>query len=542
MGRSLLSWLFGVDRGKLAQGSGMRLKFSSPWPTWLLLVFAALAVWTVFHLYRRERGTATSLRKMTLAVVRCLLVALVVLVLFGPILAVDRSELEQAYVVVLLDDSLSMGLTDHYGDAAQRLALARAAGIVDAKAAQLTPAQQQTLDTATRADLVNRVLAHTGAPLLAKLQTQCKLRVATFAHTVRGVAPEAWQPRDGTAAAPLIVPRGDRTLLGGAMAELAESLRGHRIAAMVVLSDGRSHDSNPTTAEVARRLAMLHGDGFPVFAIGVGSEDEQTDLRVVRLLAPDTVRTDDQVVFNALVASRGFGGDVDVQLQRNGQVVESKRVTLQPTGEPMAVAIPHTPDTKGKFRFSVVVPPVPDETDRDNNTAVHDLEVKDAKTKLLLVAGQPSYFYRFLKNTLVSDASIELSAWLQSADDDFVQEGNLRITRYPQSRAELLAYHVVVLSDVDPAAFTPSQIDDLDAFVGRAGGGLIFVAGPSFSADDWQKTKLAGLLPVELGRGAGAEDLLITRSLKDPFRPRLTEQGRRHGVLRLASPLDASKP
>lgn len=542
MGRSLLSWLLGVDRGKIAQGTGARLKFANPWPTWVILLFAAAAVWLIVFLYRREKGTATAARKSALAVVRCLIVALVVLVLFGPILAVDKSELEQAYVVVLLDDSLSMSLPDTYRSSDVHLALARAAQLVPEDAEELSPAKQRELEKLTRADLVNRVLANPRIALLEKLGKQCKLRVAVFADTVRGLPVKAWGPADEGDVPPLlVVPRGDRTLLGAAMAELAESLRGHRIAAMVVISDGRAHDAEPGAVEAARRLALLHGEAFPVFTVGVGSEDETRDVRVVRILAPDVAKKDDRIVFNALVTSKGYEGEVDVQLHRNGQLVESRRVRLEAGGEPRTVALPYTPEAKGKFRFEVVIPPVADETNTQNNRAAHDLEVKDAKTKVLFVAGQPSYFYRFLKNALLLDPSIELSAWLQSADDDFVQEGNLRITRYPESRKELFEYHVVIFHDVDPGKFPKEQLAALVAFVGRAGGGFILVAGPTYPVDEWRRTKLAELLPVVLGGSASGADLLATRTLKDPFQPRLTRQGRGHGILRLAATREQSE-
>ncbi len=533
VGRSLLSWLLGVDQGKLARGTGLRLKFAHLWPTWLILLFAAAAVWLVVWLYRRETGTATPLRKRLLAAVRVLLVALVLLVLFAPILAVDKSELEQAYVVALLDDSLSMGLTDRYRDAETKLALAKAARLVEADVESLPPRAAARIEQMPRAELVNRVLANPDIDLLPTLAERCKLRVATFANSVRGVARATWTPEGAEDAAPLVEPQGDRTLLGGAMADLAESLRGHRIAAMVVVSDGRSHDPEPGAVGAAQRLTVLHGESFPVFTIGVGSEDRTRDVQVVRILAPDAAKKDDRVVFNALIASRGYEGDAEVQLQRDGELVARRHVTVQPGDEPQSVAIPYTPEEKGRFRFQVTVPPVPEETDTENNTATHDLEVKDAKTKVLFVAGQPSYFYRFLKNTLLLDQAIELSVWLQSADPDFVQEGNLRLARYPASREDLFEYHVVVFHDVDPHKFTDEQLADLKAFVGRAGGGFAFIPGPFYPLEDWRGSELAELLPVIIGGAASSTDLLATRALEDAFQPRLTGQGRGHGILRL---------
>ena len=540
MWQAVLSWLLGIDRGEIAAGAGVRLKLANPWPTWVVLLFAVGAVWLVFFLYSREKGTASRRRKAALAVVRCLLLALIVLVLFKPILAVDKSELKQAYVVVLLDDSLSMGTKDRHRDAGVRLALAQAAGLAAQDARDLSAAQATQLDEQTRAELVNRVLAHRARGLLERLDRECRLRVATFAETVRGVAAEAWRPKGGDEALALVKPSGTRTLLGSAMRQAAEGLRGHRIAAMIVVTDGRTQDTDPSAVATARRLGVIHGEPFPVFTVGVGTIEQARDIEVVKILAPTVVRKDDKVTFNTVLTSRGFEGDVELQVHRDGQLVKTQAAHLKATDGPQTVAITYTPEAKGSFRFSISVPPEPDELSTENNKAVHVLTVKDEKTKVLFLAGQPSYFYRFLKNTLLVDASVELSCLLQSADRDFHQEGNVRITHYPETRRELFEYDVIIFHDVDPSMFGERSLADLKAFVGQFGGGFILVSGPSNPAGLWTGTPVAEMLPVVLGGTVRAADPLASRTLREEFKPRLTEQGSRHGITQLGDRHDES--
>jgi len=528
--RSALTWLLGINRGEIAEGTGVRLKFANPWPTWVILLAAVAAIWLVAFLYSREKGTATRRRKATLAVLRCLLIALVLLILFKPILAVDKSEFKEAYVLVLLDDSLSMRLRDRYQEPALRSALARVAAVDEA-----------ALDHQTRADLVNRALANPAVDLLGKLSKQCKLRVATFAGAVRGVDLQAARAREGANPPPLVTPAGDRTLLGAALREMAEALRGHRIAAAIVITDGRTQDVDPSALEIARRLPAIHGEAFPVFTVGVGAADEAKDIQVVKILAPSTARKDDQVTFNAVVAARGFRGDVDLLLKADGKLVNTVRARLEGDG-PQTIPIRYTPEAAGTFRFSVEIPAEPGELSTENNASRHVLTVKDARTKVLFVAGQPSYFYRFLKNALIVDKSILLSCFLQSADPDFIQEGSRRITHYPETREELFDFDVVIFSDVDPAMFRAEQIADLRAFVGQFGGGFILVAGAFHPPEVWKGTAIEELLPVITSGAAPRPDLLAARTLKEPFRARLTEQGRLHGITQLAdTPEDSQK-
>jgi len=541
MWRRAVSWLLGIDRGEIAAGTGARLKFAAAWPTWVILLAAAATVWLVAFLYSREKGTATRRRKVALATLRCLLIALLLALLFKPILAVDKSEFKESWVVVLLDDSLSMRLKDRYRDPAARLALAKAAGIADASAAALSADQQARLDSLSRADLVNMVLGNPALALLPQIGRECKLRVVTFANDVRGVAPGTWLARDAAAPPAIVVPAGDRTLLGAALTQVADALRGHRIAAAVVLTDGRTHDAAPSAVEVARRLPAIHGQAFPVFTVGVGAVEEAKDVEVVKILAPATARKDDQVTFNAVVTAKGFEGEVEVLLKADGKLVKTARAWLR-AGEPQPIPIRYTPEATGAVRFTVEVPAQPGELTTENNAAHHVLTVKDARTKVLLVAGQPSYFYRFLKNALVVDRSILLSCWLQSADPDFVQDGSRRITHYPDTRQELFEFDVVVFSDVDPGAFRPEQLGDLRAFVGQFGGGFIFVAGQFNPPEAWRGTPIEELLPVVLASAPPTTDLLAAASLKDSFRPRLTEQGRVHGITQLAdTPEESAK-
>ena len=534
MWQSFVSWLVGIDRGEIAGGTGVRLKLANPWPTWVILLFAVAAVWLVFFLYRREKGTASAARKVALAVVRCLLLALIVFVLFKPILAVDKSELKQAYVVVLLDDSLSMRTQDRYQDEEVRLALAQAVGVADEGATRLSAAQSAELGELTRAELVNRAIARRAVAFLSRVERGSRLRLAHFAEDLRGAAADAWKPTDGEAVRTLIVPSGSRTLLGKALRQAAESLRGHRIAAMVVVTDGRTQDTDPTAAETAKRLAILHGEPFPVFTVGVGSLERGRDVEVVKILAPTAVKKDDKVTFNAVVTSQGVEGDIEVQLHRDDQLVKTETVRLRAIDGPQTVPITYTPETKGSFRFRITFPPQPDELNTENNHAVHVLTVKDEKTRVLFVAGQPSYFYRYLKNALLVDASVELSCLLQSADADFHQEGNVRITHYPDERPELFEYDVIVFHDVDPSVFRTQNLADVRAFVGQFGGGFIYVAGPSHPVGLWTGTPLEEMLPVALGDGGRVADPLAGGSLKEGFQLRLTEQGRRHGITQLA--------
>ena len=173
------------------------------------------------------------------------------------------------------------------------------------------------------------------------------------------------------------------------------------------------------------------------------------------------------------------------------------------------------------------------ERDLDNNIARLQIKVVENRAQVLYVEGYPRYDYRYLKNTLIRDPSIALSTLLLSADEQFAQEGDVPIRRFPATAEELRDYDVVLLGDVDPRGpwITAAQLDLLVEFVARDGGGLGLLAGTVYMPGALRDTPLAALLPVD-----PAEDDGLTTA----FLPRPTVAGTTSPVLRLLVGDDAT--
>ena len=137
------------------------------------------------------------------------------------------------------------------------------------------------------------------------------------------------------------------------------------------------------------------------------------------------------------------------------------------------------------------------------------MEVLDAKVKLLLVSGLPSWDYQLVSRMLQQDSTIELSCWLQSMDESRPQEGNAPITQLPQTAEALSEYNVVILMDPDPKEFSAEWIVNLKKFSKRNSGGVMFVAGPQFSGEFVTMNRLQGIreiLPVRFGDSQSIEE------------------------------------
>ena len=88
-------------------------------------------------------------------------------------------------------------------------------------------------------------------------------------------------------------------------------------------------------------------------------------------------------------------------------------------------------------------------------------------------------------------------------DRDFYRQGIADRTElrrgFPESEEELFAYDVVVIGDIRASSFSKRQLDSLNEFVRKRGGGLLFLAGKeSFSRNGFGDTVLANALPFQL--------------------------------------------
>ena len=143
--------LFGVEIDPNAQWDVQWLAAPPLWVT-VLLLCVPLACF-VYWLYRGSATPASRSRRALLAVTRFLSVLCVILMLFDPVLTVEKEITRRAYVAVLIDDSLSMSFVDRHADPEVRTALARAAGFVGPEDA-ITATAQMRLEETSRWDLL----------------------------------------------------------------------------------------------------------------------------------------------------------------------------------------------------------------------------------------------------------------------------------------------------------------------------------------------------------------------------------------------------
>ena len=355
-----------------------------------------------------------------------------------------------------------------------------------------------------------------------------------------------------------LVPEGRYTRLGQCLLEAKSDLvkMGYSIASVLVFTDGQSNAGIPPTKAAYRLL----GSRIPLFLFGVGSSLVEKDLELISLNARKKAKVGDFIPFHVRVRARGVKNqDLYLLLKRDGKVVyrhflhisgKKKEVTVQEVRFQYKVNLP------GKYHFTLEIPPVEGEVNRENNKLSLWVEVKDTKLWVLYVDGYPRWEYRYLKNALIRDRTLKVQCLLVSADREWPQESSEGVTPlqvfpytvlpadspgklgYTEAQKQdilrkLKRYNVVILGDVPPSYFHPAQLAALRQFV-EEGGGLVVISGEKYMPAYYYDTPLSDVLPVVLERPE-LLDTPVGEVLSKAFRPRLTPEGENHVIFRFDS-------
>ncbi|WP_240910872.1 VWA domain-containing protein [Paludisphaera soli] len=543
---SLLQYLadrLGVAPPRAGEAVSPHIRFEQPWPQWALLSVVIGGSAFVIWLYRRETRAPAGMKAL-LAGLRIGLVLLTVFLLSEAALSVDRTGLP--YLAVLVDDSASEQIADQYEKPeVQSQAAALAADAAKASpgapaAAKPEEAPRAREDETTRLAVAKGLLLQNDAAMLRTLQTQHRVRLYLVSNATRLLA-EIDRPEDVDAAVAklrAVEPVGAQTRLGDGLRQVLTELRGAPPSALILVSDGQTTEGEPLTkaAELAARK------GVPLFTVGVGSAEPARDLELTDLLVDDVVFVDDAVRFQAKLAARGFEGrKLTLRLRERppgatadgpGVEIKSVEVDAPPDGKPARVEIVHNPKETGEKSFVLEVDPRPRELQVDNNRIERTVSVRKEKLKVLLVESEPRYEFRYLKNYLEREETIDLSVVLLSSDPEYSEQDRSAVPVFPASQEELFAYDVVLFGDVDPGYLSQAQMRNLSEFATEKGGGVLFIAGELFNPLSYRGTPLEALLPIEL---ADARNPSAVGGPVAPFHPELTLEGRTSPIFRFGA-------
>lgn len=447
------------------------LGWAHPLPAWVWVLVALAASGLAGWSYSRLLGPRPV--RMGLALLRSLVILSVAVLLAGPTLIDPREREEPDALVVLVDRSGSMRVGDMIDpdtgeartrDAALRDALVRQAGVFGEEGLGASPG--------------------------VRARRTVWLGFGEQVYELPPLTSEAVWDR------PEVAAQGSATALRTALEQALRAAGDRPLAGIVLFSDGRTPQS--TGVELVKQLTSR---GAPVHVVPLGAAEPPLDLAIGQVSAPREAFAEDVVPIGVTI-DRGGEDGVDAAAVRvrlidaaTGEVLDERG--LEEAGGDGVVELSAQSQTPGRVRYRVEVERIGGEREliTDNNRREVEVQIVDRPIRVLYVEGYPRWEYRYLKNTLIREESIDSSMLLISADRAFAQEGDSPITRPPTTPEEMRRYDVVILGDVPPGYFTPEQLMLLRSHV-VDGGGLMWIGGPQQTPAAWAGTPLEDLLPM----------------------------------------------
>jgi hypothetical protein len=492
-------------------------------PRWSVggVLVALIALTLVVWLYRFEmrivsRRAAAGL--LTLRVCAVLLLAFIVFV--QPTLALNSSEHQPQRVLVFVDRTASMEVSDPQRPAVEKIRLARALHLArdlvsdlqldewiqqyqraegpqwvagdefkdDAQRRRQLVEQRRRLhddvcrrvDGMSRTEICRRLLGEDNG-LSEKLRRTHDLSVFGFAGDVWAV--NAARMED------LFSTRGNdrETASTNLGLPLDCALEQPDARAVILLTDGR-HNKGETPTGRAEKLGERK---TPIYSIALGCRQAGPDVAVTGLETPNAVfknaEGSEQIntTVKATLRVRGLPAqEITVELLGLGRVLEQRRIVHDGTDRDYPLSFAVTLNEEGTQKLTVTARPARDAGNAANRSRSALVKVVEDQADILLIDGEVRWEQHYLATALRRDPMVKkvqsvifTQPRLGRIDEEDLRKLNHPALTMPPEPDALAQYDIIVLGDVSPEQFSPAELKRLEKYVGERGGTLVILAG-----------------------------------------------------------------
>lgn len=349
-------------------------------------------------------------------------------------------------------------------------------------------------------------------------------------------------------------PDAPRSAMGRALREVLETHSRQPFGGVILITDGAATDRDAlrATAQDYREARI------PVFPWIIGSRDEPDDIRIrqARIFQPSPSQANLRLELD--LESPGFAGHSSTLVVRlDDQPLHQQQIRL--TGSPQTQVIDFISPYRGLHFYRVEIQPLEGEATTKNNVAFAAAELRREPIRVLYMEGSVPSETAYLRDGLEADPEMEVHALhfpgdrpvpVLAAQARAVRGRDMRVFRdqvgrdvpsvchptrgYPKTLEELLAFDVVIFSDIIKEAFSPEQLDATVAFVEEFGGGFVMVGGvSSFGAGEYEKTVIDKLMPIEV---ANRSDPIFR-----PIEVEVTETGFQHPIMQVGATAEETR-
>ena len=455
----MIEFLFSYPAELFARGE---LILVLPWWQFALLPFGIAAFAYIVLGYFGLRAPTRTSDRVILALLRSLALALVLFSLSRPLLEVDSPVAPPNLIGVLLDNSLSMQISDFDGE--------------------------------PRSELIRTQFDAASGGLLLALQQRFETRLFQFGANTQPL----------TDVKTMDYGDGDSNL-AHALEVVQQALQGEPLAGLVVISDGATMES----AELDALLLTLRAAQVPVYSIGVGQTSYARDIEISRVRLPLRVLEGSQVLADVTLTQSGYDGQtLDLVVEDDGRILHKHPVRLEPGMQTVRMNLDTDDSGPRKLRFYLANQS--GEQIVDNNHQQAMLTVNDAKMRILYFEGEPRFELKFVRRAVADDSSLGVTGLIRTADAKFYRVGIVSPEDlqkgFPITREELFGYDALILGSVEISLLSREQQEMIVEFVSERGGGLLLLGGRhAFAEGGYHDSPLSEISPLVIESQAQPE-------------------------------------
>jgi len=347
-------------------------------------------------------------------------------------------------------------------------------------------------------------------PWLQALSGECEVEIFPFSSEVGENLP--------LTKVTALQPEGTATRLRDTLKKIADRSAGLNVAGLLLLSDGSD------TREALDDWAGGERP-FPVYTLRPeppGGWQQEPDLRIDAVTTSRRVTVGWKSEFKVKLSGQGTrGAPVTVQIFENDTLRSEMPTQIPDEGGERELAFEFDHPKVGVYNYRVLVPPLPAEKNKEDNEYALNVEVVDARNRLLYLEGIPRWEYKFLRRALLAEQQISPVIFFTGADGSpqgGTPVGNVTADLTVQ---QLAYFKIVMLGNIDAKELGEARAQNLVKFV-ENGGSLILLGGTkAWTAGGLVETELGKTLPVR-----SAEVKTIEGDQSYPVR--LSESARGH--------------
>lgn len=459
-------------------------------------VLVGLTLWTYLG-----AAQTTSRRLFILIFLRLLALVIAMITAIRPALSIVEQPRIPSTIVIVLDTSESMTVTDEFG-------------------------------RNSRWDVLKTAMEKC-EPILKQLQNDQEVTVHLYCFS-NNFDPNAEQYRPKQDDKDVSItqwlagrrPDGKRTDFGAMLQKLYERYQSERhLRGLIIVSDGGNNVTNP---DASAQATKWRGVGCPIYTFMVGRTDtksEQKDIAFTSIFAdpsPVPIKTDLRV--KGMLNAQGLeGANIKIRLtvaSLNGTTGEWEEIRdltrteqfrlLKPVGNEVEIQT-NAPEKPGevRVRLEIIDAPAEDRIKENNEIETYLTVTKDGVR--VLVIDRARLELKYMRLALASDEKrFKFVEVIRQTNDPppFNEAAKYDVLKE--------AYDAIILGDVSVdrlVSLNPELMANIDKLVREKGVGLLMMGGldsfggtPNLTTKTWKGTPIGDLLPVELPEPTGQID------------------------------------